>query len=191
MRSVGMLSVAVALPAALLAAPGASVATSREGPPTTDEIPADWIALVDDTQQISIAVPPTWTDVDTVPDLSGQPWISATTDADLFFPPAGEADTYSVPGILYRAFPVADDPASWLETSLLHDVCMSEPIEEFRNDVFDGTRQSFTECGGTDSSITQVAATRVDGEFTVLLLVQLVGEPFDEETLDYVLRSMS
>ena len=52
-------------------------------------------------------MPSTWTDVDLFPrildDGTPQPTISATTDAVLFYPPDGTANTFSVPGALYWA----------------------------------------------------------------------------------------
>ena len=66
----------------------------------------DWSALVDDTLTIAIRVPSVWTAVDLTPqqlDDGPQPWISATTDESLFFPPPGTADTFGVPGVVYRA----------------------------------------------------------------------------------------
>jgi hypothetical protein len=191
MRRSRRLAIVATLPMAVLAIGGESLSALQVNQPPSDEIPADWIPIMDDTRQISIAVPPAWTDIDTVPDGSGQPWISATTDSFLFFPPEGTAETYSVPGTLYRAFPVVSDPAEWLETSLYHDRCVSDPIQDFRNDVFVGYVQQFSQCGGTASTITQVAATRVDNAFTVFLHVQLVGEPDDPETLNFLLQSMN
>ena len=66
--------------------------------------PAQWTELNDDTGTISISVPATWTAVDVTPGQDGdgtpQPWISATTDASLFLPPQGTADTFGVPGVV-------------------------------------------------------------------------------------------
>jgi hypothetical protein len=155
------------------------------------EVPTDWIFIVDDTGQIGIAVPPTWQEIDTVPDGSGQPWISATTDRFLFFPAEGTADTYSEPGIIYRGFNVAADPVEWLDTSLYHGFCTAGPMQPFEeNALFVGFLQQFFGCGGSASVITQVAASRVDNaEFSVFLHVQLVSD--DDETLRHLLQSMS
>jgi hypothetical protein len=66
-------------------------------PPPTGEVPEGWTDLIDDTGTIRISVPTTWTATRLVsPSDATVPWISATTDEALFFPPEGTADTFGV-----------------------------------------------------------------------------------------------
>jgi hypothetical protein len=183
-----MLAIVATLTMSALAMGWESSSAMEVNQPPPDEIPPDWTQIVDDTRQISIYAPLAWADVETGPDSSGQPWISATIDSSLFFPPEGTAETYTVPGVVYRAFNVTPDPAAWLETSPYHDFCASEPMQPFENDFFEGSRQQFSRCGGTESQITQVAATRLDNQFTVFLHVQLTSP--DLATLNHLLQSM-
>jgi hypothetical protein len=164
-------------------------------PPPTGEIPADWTHLVDDTQTIAISVPSAWTVTDLVPaqneDGSPQPWISATTDQDLFFPPAGEEDTFSVPGVIFRAYPFNPDTTQRLATSSMHDVCTAGPLETYDDGVFVGHIQTFTACNGTASSIVRVSANPADQAFTADLLIQLTGQADDAATLNGLLLSFN
>jgi hypothetical protein len=162
-------------------------------PPPTGEIPADWTHLVDDTQTIAISVPSSWSAVDLAPvnneDGTAQPWISATTDQALFFPPAGVADTYSVPGVVYQAGPVIANTAEALGFSPYHSLCTADAVQTFDNSVFVGHIQSFSRCEGTGSRVVQVVANPADRAFTAVLLVQLTGQPDDAATLNGLLLS--
>jgi hypothetical protein len=122
-------------------------------------------------------------------DGSPQPWISATTDQDLFFPPAGERDTFSVPGVIFRAYPFNPDTTQRLATSSYHDVCTAGPLETYEYGVFVGHIQTFTACDGTASSIVRVSANPADQAFTADLLIQLTGEADDAATLNGLLLS--
>ncbi len=111
------------------------------------EIPAEWTRLVDDSHTISISVPAAWAAVDLAPlqndDGTPQPWISATTDRALFFPAEGIEDTFSVPGVVYRAYPLESDTAARLEASVYHDLCVADPPQTFDDGVFVGHIQVF------------------------------------------------
>jgi hypothetical protein len=155
--------------------------------------PTQWTELTDDTGTISISVPVTWTAIDVAPgqndDGTPHPWISATTDASLFFPPEGTADTFGVPGVVYSAYPVDTDTAAILEESELHEVCTADPVQTFDDGVYVGHIQTFNACGGTTSRIVGVAANAPHGAYTSVLLIQLTGEPDDAATLDGLLAS--
>jgi hypothetical protein len=163
-------------------------------PPPSGAIPADWAVLVDDTQTIAMAVPSTWTHVDTVParnnDGTPGPWLSATTDQNLMFPLEGVADTYAAAGAVYHAIPYRGDTAAMLAASEYHGVCTAEPVQTFTNGTFTGHIQAFNGCGGTASRIVQVAAAPSDASFTALVLIQLTGQPDDAATLNGVLLSL-
>jgi hypothetical protein len=166
--------------------------TSGTFPPPTGEVPADWTPLVDDSQTITLSVPSAWTDVTTSASASGEPWISATPDASLFVPAAGEADTFSVPGVIYNATGFnADTEAVLLAADVYSDVCTDNGVQEYNDGAFAGSIQTFTNCGGTSARIVQVAANPADGAFTAFLLIQLTGAPDDDATLDGLLSSFN
>jgi hypothetical protein len=181
------------VPAGSIVPPTAEPAGSY--PPPTGEIPGDWTMLVDDTDTIALAVPSTWTATNVAPgenaDGTPRPWISATTDPETFFPPAGSADTFSVPGVVYQAAPFVADTAAELQASVYNEQCIPGPVEKYDDGVFVGHIQTFDACGGTASRIVQVAANPADEAFTALVLVQLTGQPDDHDTLNGLLLSFS
>jgi hypothetical protein len=158
-------------------------------------VPADWTALVDDTATLRIAVPPSWADVDvsagTNDDGTAQPWISASTDLDVFFPPEGTANTFSVPGVDYAALPFTADTAAMLADSSSHDVCTAEPVQTYDDGVFAGHIQFFDGCGGTSSRTVEIYANPTDDAFTAGVVIQLTGQPDDAATLDGLLLSFN
>jgi hypothetical protein len=164
-------------------------------PPPTGDVPPGWTTLVDDTQTIAIAAPPSWTAIDTRPgenaDGTAQPLISATTDAELFPPAEGAEVTESVPGVAYGAAPLHADTAELLETSTLHDVCSADPVSAYDDGVFVGHIQSFRGCRGTYRLIYLVAANPTDDAFTAVVIIQLTGDPDDAATLDGLLSSFN
>jgi hypothetical protein len=155
--------------------------------------PAAWTELTDETGTIFISVPASWTAVTLTPahneDGTAQPWISATTDESLFFPDDGVPDTFSVPGVVYRAFPFATDTASLLDKYAYDDVCTAEPVQTFDDGVYVGHIQMFNSCAGTTSRIVEIAANTPRGAFTAFVMVQLTGRPDDAATLDGLLAS--
>jgi hypothetical protein len=173
--------------------PATTAAPGGAFPQPTGTVPADWTPLVDDTQTISISVPSAWTATDLAPavndDGSPQPWISATTDQELFFPAPGTPDTFSVPGVIYRAFPYRADTAEPLTSSSMNAVCTAGPLQTYDDGVFVGHIQEFTACGGTASRIVRVIANPGDQSFTADVLIQLTGQPDDAETLNGLLLS--
>jgi hypothetical protein len=179
-------------PAAASTVPATTAATDAF-PQPTGSVPAEWTRLVDDTQTISISVPNTWTATDLAPaandDGTPQPWISATTDQDLFFPAPGTADTFSVPGVIYRAFPYSTDTMAPLTASSMNDLCTAGPLQTYDDSVFVGHIQTYTACGGTTSSVVRVVANPDDQAFTADLLIQLTGQPDDADTLNGLLLS--
>jgi hypothetical protein len=175
--------------------PPSSGAATGAFPPPTGEVPADWTHLVDDTQTIQISVPSAWTATDLVPsqneDGSPQPWISATTDQNLFFPSAGQEDTFGVPGVIFRAYPFNPDTTQRLASSSYHDLCTAGPLETYDDGAFVGHIQTFTACDGTASSIVRLSANPADQAFTADLLIQLTGEADDAATLNGLLLSFN
>jgi hypothetical protein len=200
MNRIRTLAVAAAVPLAsfALAARSAAVAPTAQPPsadqrgsllgtvgefPVSGEVPADWTRLVDDTGTISIAVPGTWTLVDTAPvengDGTAQPWISATTD--MF-----------VPRVIYRAYPPGKTSPELLEWSRFDGLCAPGQLQPYNDRDFVGYVQSFDACDGAGASrIVEVMAIPQDRSFTAYLVISLPGNADDEATLDGLLSSFS
>ncbi len=156
------------------------------------EIPADWTQLVDETQTIAISVPSTWTATDVAPaenaDGTPRPWISATTDQALFFPPERDDGHVQRPWRHLPGGPVRGrhDGANSRHRRTTSSA-RADPVQTYDDGAFAGHIQSFNNCGGTPSRIVQVVANPADGSFTALLLVQLTGQADDAATLDGLL----
>lgn len=138
MKTVHKLALAAGLPAVAIATFGHAASAAGAAPTTTPPgatIPAGWQVLVDDTNQITVAAPPEWTDLDTVPgtnpDGSPRPWIEASTDIESFH------ETFETAGVVLTAVPHSTD----LQATLAEfDVgaCAEQTPEPFTNGAFTG-----------------------------------------------------
>jgi hypothetical protein len=200
MKTVKRIALAAAVPAVL--AIGAAPASATAGSPNAANssrqsiawVPPNWTVIVDDTQTISIAVPSTWTDVDTVPLRSDAgtpgPWISATTNQEVMFPADGVADTFGVPGVVFTAAPYNADTAAMIAAAAeFYGQCTPETLGTFDNGQYAGHIQAFSACGGTTSRLVHVAANPADASFTAVLLIQLTGAQDDPATVSGFVHS--
>lgn len=157
--------------------------------------PAEWPALADYTATISLAVPSTWRQMELMPALnddgSPRPWLAATTDMAAFLPEDGQPDSFSVPGVVFLAYPGEADTAATLAGSEYHGACAAQPVTTFSRGLLAGHLQEFHGCGGTATRVVFVAATIPGAPHTYLLLVQLTGAADDAAVLDGLLSSFS
>ena len=149
----GRLVIAVVAAAVAIGAAG-GVATASS-PPT---VPPGYVQLVDDTGLLTVVVPDTWTDIDTVPGATSDgavPWISASPDLDVF------ETTFDVPGVRYVAAPFTDDPASMItDFGLPEGACVELEVQPYDDGLFVGVVQLGTSCGSAGTaSWTLVAAS--------------------------------
>jgi hypothetical protein len=160
-----------ARPFAVLLAPafvaiGASTSVAA-APPT---LPPGYVQLVDDTGRITVAVPETWTDIDTAPavnaDGSPQPYIAAAPDLDGFY------ETFDVPGVLYAAFPFQADGQTVIDQYGLSTECDTVEVVPYDDGAFAGIAQTGTGCGPGDASWTMVVASPADQSMTAVVQVQ-------------------
>lgn len=200
---------AVAIAAAGLIPAAAGAAASNPAPPppaaATAEAttvtpsgtwPDTWVPLADYTDTIAVAVPTSWGQMEIMPALnddgSPRPWLAATPDMSAFLPAEGEPDTFTVPGMVFMAYPGIVDTAATVAGSEYHDVCDAQPVATFTRGLMQGHLQEFTGCGDdTAARIVFVAATIDGNPDTYLLLVQLTGAPNDDAVLDGLLSSFS
>jgi hypothetical protein len=164
----------------MLTTSGAAHATA---PPT---IPDGYVRLVDDTGTITVVVPESWTDVDTVPisDAAGViPYITASPDYDSF------QQTYGTPGVVFAALPYRDDVRSVIDEFGLTTGCEKIRLEPYDDGVFVGLAQVGTTCGtaGTATGVL-LAANPADQAFTAGVQIQAASEA-DEEAVLMVLET--
>lgn len=175
----------------LLAVPIAAAAvTGSAGAAAPPTVPPGYVQLVDDTGLLTVSVPDTWTDVDTVPainvDGTAQPWISASPDFEQF------QTSFDVPGVVYRALPFASDPASLMTDFALPDgACTDLEVVPYDDGLFTGEMQIGTSCGaaGTASWVL-VVASPADRAFTALVQSQ-AATTADEEAVLTVLDTFN
>ena len=145
--------------------------------------------LVDDTGLLTVTVPDTWTDVDTVPGQTEDglvPWISASPDLELY------ESTFDVPGMRYIVVPYTDDPASLItDFGMPEGACVDLEETPYDDGVFVGIAQTGTSCGSAGTaSWTLVAASPADEAFTALVQVQAASAA-DDEALTTILRTFN
>ena len=150
-----------------------SVAASA--PPSPDPIPAGFTQLFDDTGTIVVAVPNTWSDIETAPsvneDGSPRPSIVASPDITSFL------ETFDTPGVIYAAFPFEVDPMTLVGLYGIVGGCQTLEVTTYVDAVFNGVVQVGSNCGASGMTWTMVVASPADQSFTALL--QLLTAPDD------------
>ena len=144
-------------------------------------VPEGWTVIVDDTQTITIAVPPTWTDVDTAP-FGEWPTIDATPDRVAY-------DTDAGPGVYFSANEFSENPEWHSELAYHEENCVDNGAAPWTNGTFTGTVRVYTECSGNPTTAYRIVANPADGAFTAALVVQLAGAPDDATVLAGLLGS--
>jgi hypothetical protein len=158
--------------AAIVAAGQHAAASAPTDPPSAEAgtLAGETVTLTDDTGMITVAVPATWTDVATAPE-SGRPFIEAAPDRAAF------NDSFSVPGVTYRAVPFTADTATAAQQFGLTSGCAGEETEPYDDGAFAGTQLVYSECGGGGSTAEYrvIAANPQNQAFTAVVVIQITG----------------
>jgi hypothetical protein len=177
------LALGTVLAAAAIASGGHRAAAA---PPPT--LPPGYVQLVDDTGRITVAVPDTWTDVDTAPaagaDGAVVPYIAAAPDIAAF------QDTFNVPGVLYLALPFEPDPQALIDQFGLSSGCETLEVVPYDDGLFAGLAQVGSGCGTGAATWTMVAASPADESLTAMVHVQS-ATPADEEAVQVALATFN
>jgi serine protease Do len=145
--------------------------------------------ITDDTGSLYVDVPSSWTDV-----ASGA-WNLEGTDIGIQVVAApdldGYFDTWTTPGIFFGASESLGD--SWSLEDLLDyhgfpEACVDGGRDAYDDGLYAGLWDIWDSCGGTDSSIINVAAQPADGSFIMLVQVQVVTDA-DLDALDQALAT--
>ena len=180
---------------ALLASGTASAASSTappSSPPGNDDdfqVPEDWVTLVDDTNTVTVAVPNSWTDVDTAPgsnpDGTLSPRISAASDLGVF------VATFDAPGVAFWATTYTADDQALMDGYGLTRGCRRKEVVPYDDGAFVGIEGVWSSCGDTGApSWHQIVASPPSRSFTFVLQVQLTTDA-DTPMLDGVLASFN
>jgi hypothetical protein len=161
--------------------PGAVYPTPIASPPLipTSPVPPElWVApttplttLVDDTGRLSLAVPSTWTDVESVTGMNDnatdRPRLAAATDLDAFY------SDWLISGAEVIAFPFMSDPSVLLRNLGYAGQCNDGGVQSVDNGTFNGLMQTWTACAGTPTRNIQLSMSPTDQSVTLFIEVQL------------------
>ena len=155
------------------------------GAPTT--LPAGFVRVTDDSGSISVAIPSTWTDVQTaglaLDDGTTTPQLIASTDV------ASYEATFDVPGIsIVTAAPIAD-PQSIVTSNGLTGGCATFTTEPYSDGVFTGAAQVGTSCGSAGGSWKMIVGNTIDGTTGVVISLQ-TASPADQLAIDTALQTL-
>jgi serine protease Do len=148
----------------------------------------DYVEVTDDSGQIVVEVPSTWTDVDTtsfsLDDGTTVPYIAASPDL------AGYQSSYTVPGMDFALLPPTDDLDGALATFSFAGDCVDGGIDDYADPIFTGRFQVWTDCVGTDTAIIVLTAVPEDGSYTATIVMQATSEA-DLEALDHIFNTFN
>jgi serine protease Do len=147
--------------------------TNDDGPDGGDVAEVAYEFVADESESIGVQVPVTWDERDGSPNPAFGPSLFASPDLE------GFQTTWNVPGLIVEFDPEGgvDDLDSVLD-GLLDGECSSAGRIEFETDdgAFVGRSETLEGCGGTDTRLLNIAATRADGRTLVRLQIQMVDD---------------
>jgi len=143
--------------------------------------------LTDSTGRYSVRVPEDWSDTDVRPairdDGGRRPTISASPDL------SGWLEGWAVPGMFSSALPADVNPATLLDGYNFAGVCRENDAVPFSDGRFSGLSQTWTDCGGGETSVRHVAARSADNSFAVFVQIQLTSA--DDPAGELILGSLA
>jgi serine protease Do len=152
---------------------------------------SDYVRVTDDSEALTMAIPAEWSQI------SGEPWtidgqviggaISAASDLDAFY------ETWAEPGVFFGASRVLAQTMNekdMLDQNLndFSGDCSYEGRNTYKDEVYTGMYDHFTNCGGAGSTFIVLSAVPENRGFLILLQVQVVSQA-DLEALDNLLSS--
>ena len=133
----------------------------------------DYETVVDDTNQIQVAVPTAWTDRTTAPsDTDGVqvPYIAASTSLDGFI------NGFTAPGLLFAKLPATADLDAELATYGFPDDCINGGITDYSDPVFTGKYQVWQDCAGTTNDVVTLVAVPADASYLAVIQAQIATD---------------
>jgi serine protease Do len=133
----------------------------------------DYETVVDDTNQIQVALPTAWTDRTTAPsDKDGVPvpYIAASTSMDGFI------NGFTAPGLLFAKLPATADLDAELAAYGFPDDCINGGITPYSDPVFTGKYQLWQDCGGTTNDVVTLVAVPADSSYLVMIQAQITTD---------------
>ena len=144
---------------------------------------SSYVSISDDSGLLSLDVPAEWADLNGAETEEGYPAVSAAPDL------AGYFDTWDVPGVIFIA---SEDYAGMTDDDILDihysDECTSQGPQPYQDNLYSGTFEFFSECGGSGTARVLVVARPADNAFAAVVDIQIVTET-DLEALDRIIDS--
>ena len=188
--AVAVVTVASSLSGTPPSAPTETTAeTESSGADSVDqfELPTGYMMLVDDTNRLTVAVPDTWPDIDTTPDVANgveTPRIAADADVEV-------TEAFESPGVLYTAFPYAsDEGALYRERLATAPGCPVNEVVPYDDGAFVGRWWRSTGCGPSGAGELHVVVASPASETVTVAVVIRLSEP-DDVLVDAVLESFN
>jgi serine protease Do len=160
--------------------------TTPTVPGATTTLPPGFVRVTDDSGAISVAIPSTWTDVQTagllLDDGTTTPQLIASTDV------AAYEATFDVPGIsIVVAAPFADPNTTLTNVGLTGGCTFT--TEPYSDAMFTGVAQVGTACGAGTASWKMIVANTLDGATGVVISLQ-TASPADQLAIDTALQTL-
>ncbi len=145
----------------------------------------DYVTVTDDSGVISVDVPAEWSDVDGRAFEGVGPSVAASPDVQSFY------DGFTVPGVEVTAtknFAPDEllDVLGILTDGLPCDV-VGDP-QDYSDPLYTGLFQVIEDCGGTATDLLYVVAAPEEGDFLVIVVIQVVTDA-DLAALDRILET--
>ena len=181
-------TIAPALLIAAFAVPTGMAAAGDTPSRDRSAVPADFVALTDETNALTISVPSAWSDVDTAPgtndDGTVMPWISAAPDYTAFI------ETFDVPGALFIGVTYTTDLQSWITRIGQPQSCQTSSTEDYDDGAFVGSATTYEQCGPNQvASLMVLAANAGDDTTRTYVLALQASTPDDVAVFQPVLDS--
>ena len=133
----------------------------------------DYETVVDDTNQIQVALPTAWTERNTAPsDKDGVqvPYIAASTSLDGFI------NGFTAPGLLFAKLPATADLNAELAQYGFPDDCTDGGITDYSDPVFTGKYQVWQDCAGTTNDVVTLVAVPADSSYLAVIQAQIATD---------------
>ncbi len=156
------------------------------------EAVTETIQVSNDTGELTVHVPATWTDVSGAPQVldDGTELPSVMAAPDL----AAYSEQWNASGVEFAAVgpEFSGDVGALLDaiSSSASQACEDAGREDYEDPAYTGLIHFFSGCGGTDAVVVSIAAQPPDARFTALLLVQMATEA-DIAALDTIVQTFT
>ena len=169
-----------------------SFATELDDVVVDDPDPAggyEYVEVTDDTSSLYVWIPSTWNDID------GSPWVLDGEEIGVALSAAPSLDawasTWTTPGMFFGASPQL---AEWYSADEILDLygfagsCEGPSRSDYADVLYTGRWDVWQNCGGTGTTLVNVAAYPADFSFMVVVQFQAVTLD-DLEALDEALNT--